>query len=156
VQPLNLFECQTSDEIIKHGIGNELIYFDSLPLCFSSFQIVRGNLIHILVKNHSVSHEIPIEPMPQSSKNIYDPIANMMDSLYFQSQFSITLNDFKRCYDMDMIRQSTPMSCSVEVLVQNSSAKIKSCSKSLEYIKNTCVAPDHEVEMIELDYPVMG
>jgi hypothetical protein len=59
VQPLNLFECQTSDEIIEHGTGNELIYFDSFPLCFSSFQIVRGNLSHILVENHSVSHEMP-------------------------------------------------------------------------------------------------
>jgi hypothetical protein len=91
---------------------------------------VRGNLSHILVKNHSVSHEMPVEPMPQSSKILYDPIANMLDSLCFQSQFSITPNDFKSCYDMDMIRQSTPMSCLVEVLVQNSSTKIQACSGS--------------------------
>jgi hypothetical protein len=44
VQPLSLFECQTSDEITEPGTGDELIHFDSLPLCFSSFQIVRGNL----------------------------------------------------------------------------------------------------------------
>ena len=60
VHALNLFECQTSDEFIEHETGNELIYFDSFPLCFSSFQIVRGNLSHILVENHSVNHEVPI------------------------------------------------------------------------------------------------
>jgi hypothetical protein len=117
---------------------------------------VRGNISHILVENHSVSHEIPVEPMPQSSKALYDPITDMLDNLCFQSQFSFTPNDFKSCYDMDMIRQSAPMSCSVEVLVQNSSDQIQACSESLEDIENTCVAPGHEVELTESEYPVMG
>jgi hypothetical protein len=96
VQPFSPFECRTSDEITEAETSDEKIHFDSLPLCFSSFQIVRGNLGHILVENHSVSHEVPIEPMPQSSKSFYDPIADMLDSLCFQSQVSFTPNDFKK------------------------------------------------------------
>jgi hypothetical protein len=32
VQPLSLFEGQTSDEIMKPETGDELIHLDSLPL----------------------------------------------------------------------------------------------------------------------------
>jgi hypothetical protein len=117
---------------------------------------VRENFSHILAENHSVSHEILVEPMPWSFKSLYDPIDNMLDSLCFQIQFSFTPNDFKSCYDMDMIRQSALMSCSVEVLVQNSSDQIQACFESLEDIENTCVAPGHEVELTKSEYPVRG
>jgi hypothetical protein len=61
---------------------------------------------------------MPAEQIPQSSKIFYDPIANMLDRLCFQSQFSFTPNDFKNCYDMDMIRQSATGVCSTEVSFQ--------------------------------------
>jgi hypothetical protein len=104
VQPLSIFECQTSHEIKEPGIGDELIQFDSLPLCFNSFQIVRGNLGHILVENNSVNHEAPVEPIPHPYKALYDPIADILDGLRFQRYFPFTRNDFKSCYDIDMIR----------------------------------------------------
>ena len=89
---------------MKQETGDELIHLDSLPLCFNSFQILRGNLGKILVESHYVIHEAPIEPMPPLSKTFYDPIADIMDNVCFQTQFSFTPNDFKNCYDMDMIR----------------------------------------------------
>jgi hypothetical protein len=95
--------------------GDDLIHFDSLPLYFSSFQFVRGNIGHILIENHSVNHEVPVDPMPQSSKALYDPIAYMLDIFCFQNQVSFTPNDFKNCYDMDMIRQSTSSLCLAQV-----------------------------------------
>jgi hypothetical protein len=104
VQPLNLFEGQISDEIPKPETGDELIHFDSLPLCFNSFQILRGNLGQILVESHSVSREVLIEPMTPSSKELYDPIAYILDGLCSQNHFPFTHNDFKDRYDMDMIR----------------------------------------------------
>ena len=115
VQPLNLSEGQISDEIPTLETRDELIHFDSLPLCFNSFHIFRGNLGQILVKSHSVSHEMPAELIPHSSKLFYDPIADILDNVCFQSQFSFTPNDFKNCYDMDMIRQSATGVCSTEV-----------------------------------------
>jgi len=82
---LSLFEGQTSDEIMKPEIGDELIHLDSLPLCFNSFQILRGNLGHIIVKSHNVSHEVSVEPMPPLSKEFYDPIADILDNVCLQS-----------------------------------------------------------------------
>ena len=38
-------------EIIESEIDDELIQIDSFPLCFNAFQIVKGNLDHILVDN---------------------------------------------------------------------------------------------------------
>jgi hypothetical protein len=107
VHPLILFEGQTSDEIMKPETSDELIHLDSFPLCFNSFQILRGNLVQILVESRNVSHEVPVEPMPPLSKSFYDPIADILDNVCLQSQCSFTPNDFKNCYDMDMIRQST-------------------------------------------------
>jgi hypothetical protein len=83
-------------------------------------------------------------------------IADMLDGFCFQSQFPFTRNDFKSCYDMYMLRQSAPLSCSVEVSVQNSLDKIQTCSELFEYMDSTCVVPNHEVELTELEYPVMG
>jgi hypothetical protein len=95
VHPLSLFEGQTSDEVMKPETSDELIHLDSLPLCFNSFQILRGNLGQILVESHNVSHEVPVEPMPPLSKAFYDPIADILDNVCFQSQFSFIPNVFK-------------------------------------------------------------
>jgi hypothetical protein len=135
VQNLSLCEGQNLDETKKPGTGNELIHFDSLPLCFSSFQTSRGNLVHILVENHSVSPEVSVKPIPRSSKAFYDPIANMLVNVCFQGQVSFTHNELKKCYDMDMIRQSTPLSGSIEISVQNPSEEIQTYHDMLEDLK---------------------
>ena len=122
--PLSLFESQTSDEIMNPEISDELIHFDSLPLCFNSFQILRGNLGQILVKSHNVSHEVPVEPMPPLSKSFYELIVDIMDNVCFQSLVSFTPNELNNCYDMDMIRQSTPLSGSIEASFQNPSENL--------------------------------
>jgi hypothetical protein len=156
VQPLSLCAGQNSDENTKPGTGNELIHFDSLPLCFSSFQTLKGNLGQILVEDHSVSHEMPAEQIPQSSKIFYDPIANMLDRLCFQSQFSFTPNDFKNCYDMDMIRQSATGVCSTEVSFQNPSEKLQPCQEVHEDANSITTTSNHEIELVKFEYPVIG
>ena len=93
-------------------IGNEHIHCDPLPLCFNSFQILRGNFGQILVESHSVSHEVPVDPMPPLSKAFYDPIVDILDEVCFQSLFSFTPNELKNCYNMDMIKQSSPLTSS--------------------------------------------
>jgi hypothetical protein len=124
VHPLSLCATQNSDENTKPRTGNELIHFDSLPLCFNSFPTLKGNLGHILVEYYSVSHEMPSGQIPQSSKIFYDPIANMLDRLCFQSQISFTPNVFKNCYDMYMIRQSSIGVYSTKVSFQNPSKNL--------------------------------
>jgi hypothetical protein len=156
VKPLSLFEGQTSDEIMKPETGDELIHVDSFPLFFNSFQILRGNLSQILVKIHSVSHEVPIEPMPPLSKAFCDPIADMLDRLCFQSQFSFTPNDFKNCYDMDMIRQSAIGVCSIEVSFQNPSENLQPCQEVHEDANSTTISSNHEVELVKFKYQGTG
>jgi hypothetical protein len=102
-----------------------MILFDSLPLCFHSFQILRGNIGQILVEIHSVNHEVPVGPVLPLSKAFYDPIAHILDEVCFQSLFSFTPNELKKCYNMDMIRQSSPLSGSAEISVQNPSNEIQ-------------------------------
>ena len=63
----------------KFKAEEELIQFDSLPLCFNSSQILKGNLGHILVDNHRRNHEMSMEPTLQSSKALHDPIADTLD-----------------------------------------------------------------------------
>jgi hypothetical protein len=117
---------------------------------------VKGNLGHILVDNHRRNHEVSVEPMLHPSKALHDPIVDMLDGLCFQSQASFTCNDFKSCYDMDMIRQSAPLSCSVEVSLQISSDKVQTCSKLFEDMESTCAVPGHEIELTESEYPEIG
>jgi hypothetical protein len=149
VQPLSLFEGQTSDEIMMPETGDELIHLDSLPLCFNSFQILRGNLGQILVESHSVSHEVPVEPMPPLSKSFYDPIADILDNVCSQSQFSFTPNDFKNCYDMDMIRQSATGVCSTEASFQNPSEKLQPYQPLHEDENNIDTVPEHVTHLVE-------
>jgi hypothetical protein len=63
VWSLSHLECQILDEITESETDDELIQFDSIPLCFNSFHIVKGNFGHILVENHRRNHEVSVEPM---------------------------------------------------------------------------------------------
>jgi hypothetical protein len=73
VWSLSHLECQILDEIIESKTDNELIWFDSLPLCFNSFHIVKWNLGHIVVDDHGRNHEVSVEPMLQLSKSLHEP-----------------------------------------------------------------------------------
>jgi hypothetical protein len=146
VQPLSLFESQTSDEIMKPEIGNEHIHCDSLPLCFNSFQILRGNFGQILVESHSVNHEVPVGPVLPLSEAFYDPIADILDEVCFQSLFSFTPNELKKCYNMDMIRQSSPLSGSTEISVQNPSDEIQTHLEMSEDLKTSQEKQGQEME----------
>jgi hypothetical protein len=46
------------DENTNPRTDNEQIHFDSLPLCFSSFHTLKGNLGQIMDEDHKVSHEM--------------------------------------------------------------------------------------------------
>ena len=96
------------------------------------------------------------EPMLQSSKALHDPIADTLDGWSFQSQFSCTHNNFRSCYDMDMIGQSALLFGSVEVSIQNSLDKMKICSDLFEDMENTCAVPSYEVGSIGSTYSKIG
>jgi hypothetical protein len=156
VQPLSLFEGQASDEIMKPKTDNELIHCDSLPLCFISFQIVRGNLGRILVENHSVNHEVPGGPIPPPSKTFYDPIADILDDVCFQSLASFTPNELKHCYDMDMFRQSTPLSGAAEASFQKPSEHPQSYKEVLKDTEGIGEKSSLDAELFEVENQKMG
>jgi hypothetical protein len=80
----------------------------------------------------------------------------MLDRLCFQSQFSFTPNDFKNCYDMDMIRQSATGVCSTEVSFQNPSENLQPCQEVHEDANSTTIASNHEVELVKFEYQGTG
>lgn len=47
VSSLNRIECKVSNEVKKLETDDELINFDSLPLCFNSFLIMKEIPGHI-------------------------------------------------------------------------------------------------------------
>ena len=153
---MSLFEGQTLDEIVNPEIGDELIHLDSLPLCLNSFQILWGNLGQILVESHSVSHEVPIEPMAPLSKSFYDLISDVLDDLCRQSHFPSSNYRLKGCYDIDMIRQSTTGTCSAEASFQNPPEHLQPCQEVHEDAKSITTTSNHEVELIKFEYPVIG
>jgi hypothetical protein len=57
--------------------------------------------------------------MAPLSEAFYDPVVDLLDDVCFQILVSFTPNELKNCYDMDMIRQCTPLSSLAEILVQN-------------------------------------
>ena len=66
-QPPNAIECQVADEDLKAGTYDQMMQYDSVPLCFESFQFLKGNFHSIssikdeqLIENHGISLE-PIE-----------------------------------------------------------------------------------------------
>ena len=117
---------------------------------------MRGNLGQILVESHSVSHEVPVEPMPPLSKTFYDHIADIMGNVCFQSQFSVTPNDFKNSYDMDMIRQSAIGVCSAKVSFQNPPKHLQPYQEFFEDLDNINIVPNHEVEFVEFEHQEIG
>jgi hypothetical protein len=131
--------------------GHELIHFDLLPLCFNAFQILRGNLGQILVESHSVNHEVPVGPMTLLSETFYDPIADILDDVCFQSPVSFTPSELKNGYDMDMIKQSTPLSGSTDASFQNPSEHLQSCKEFLEDTEGIGGKPTHDVELFEVE-----
>ena len=96
------------------------------------------------------------KPMIQSSKELHDPIADTLDGWSFQSHFSSTRNNFRRCYDMDMIGQSALLSGSEEVSTKKSLDKMQICSKLFEDMENTCAVPSYEVGSIGSAYSEIG
>jgi hypothetical protein len=80
----------------------------------------------------------------------------MLDRLCFQSEFSFTPNDFKNCYDINMIKQSTTGVCSIEVSFQNSSEKLQPCQEVHEDANGITTTSNHEVELVKFEYPVIG
>jgi len=60
----------------------------------------------------------------------------MLDSLCFQSQVSFNPNDFKKFYDMDMIRHSTIEVCSSQVSFQIPSENLQACQKTHDKVNN--------------------
>ena len=87
------------------------------------------------------------------SKAPHDPIADALDGLLFQSQSSCVHNVIKSCSDMDMTRQYSPLSDSVEVLIQHSSDSMQTCSELTKYLERTSALPGYEARLAESEYP---
>jgi len=63
---LNAIDCQVADEGMEADIFDQMIQEGSLPFCFESFQLLKGNLHSTSsVKNEQLvgNHVITMEPI---------------------------------------------------------------------------------------------
>jgi hypothetical protein len=155
-QHLPYFYFQIHDERLKPKTDNELIHCDSLPLYPFYFQIVRGNLGRILVENHSVNHEVPRGPISPPSKTFYDPIVDIVDDVCFQSLVSFTPNELKHCYDIDMFKQSTPLSGATEASFHKPSENPQSYKEVLKDTERIGEKSSLDAELFEVENQKMG
>jgi hypothetical protein len=156
LQPLTYFDFQIPDEILKPETNYELIQNNSVPLSFNSFQFLKKNLEYMLKDKHTENQEVSVEPMQQSSQFLQDPISDVLDDLSCQSHFPSSSYGMKRCYDIDMIRQSTSLSFSAEVSLQIPSEHLQPYQEFFEDLDNINIVPNHEVELVEFKHQEIG
>lgn len=132
-QPPNAIDCQVADEDMEADTYDQMIQEGSLPFCFESFQLLKGNLHSTsLVKNeqHVGNHVITLEPiengLQQSFQVFHDPIADVLDEVCSQSLSPWTIYEIETCIDTNLIRQPVSFSFSAEVSSQGSDQSLHS------------------------------
>ena len=110
---------------MEADIFDQMIQEGSLPFCFESFQLLKGNLHSTSsVKNeqHVGNHVITLEPIEngfhQSFEVFHDPIADVLDEVCSQSISPLTICELETCIDTNLIQQLVSLSFSVGVLSQ--------------------------------------
>jgi hypothetical protein len=149
LQPLTYFDFQIPDESLKPETNYELIQNNSVPLCFNSFRFLKMNLEYMLEDKHTEKKEVLVEPMQQSFQFLQDPISDVLDYLCCQSHFPSCSYGMKICYDIDMIRQSTPLSFSAEVSLQSPSENLQPYQEIFEDLDSIDTVLDHVVDLAE-------
>jgi hypothetical protein len=155
-QHLPYFDFQISDERLKPEANSELIQNNSVPLCFNSFQILKETLGQVLKDKYIKGQEISFESMQQSCQSFQDPIADRLDGLCGQSLPSSSRYGIKRCYDIDMIRQSASLSFAAEASFHKPSEHPQSYE---EVLKDTeCIGEKSslDAELFEVENQKMG
>jgi hypothetical protein len=156
LQPSTYFDFQLLDESLKPEINYEIIQNNFVPLCFNSFQFLKNNLEYMLKDKQTKNQEVSVEPMQQSFRFLQDPIFDVLGDFCCQSRFPSSKYGMKRCYDIDMIRQSTSWSFSTEVSLQSPPEHLQPYHKFFEDLDNIHIVPNHEVESVELEHQEIG
>ena len=110
----------------------ELIQNNSVPLCFNSFRILKKNFGQVLKDEYRNKQEISFESIQQSCQSFQDPIVDQLDGLCGQNHSSFTSHETKRCYDIDMVRQSDSMFFAAEMSCQKPSEHPQSYEEVLK------------------------
>jgi hypothetical protein len=97
----------------------------------------------MLKDKYTENQEVAVEPMQQSVQFLQDPISDVLDDLCCQSLPPSSSYGIKRCYDIDMIRQSTSLSFSAEVTLQSPSEQLQPCQEMHEDENNIDTVPEH-------------
>ena len=108
LQPLNVINCQVVDEDSEARTYDQMMQDDSVPLCFESFQVLKGILHSISsneqpVENHAKSLE-PIQNVLQQYFQVFhDPIADVLDDVCSQSPSPLANCELERSIDTSLI-----------------------------------------------------
>jgi hypothetical protein len=109
-QPLTYIDFQILDDSLEPEENFKLIQKNSIPWYFKSFPVLKKTLGQVLRDEYRNKHEISFESMQQSCQSFQDPIADLLDGMCGQNYSSFSSHEIKRCYDIDMVRQSNSLS----------------------------------------------
>ena len=86
-----------------------MMQHDSVPLCFESFQFLKGHSHSIYsneqpVENHAISLESIENGLQQSFQVLHDPIADVLDDVYSQSFSPLANYELETSIDTNLNR----------------------------------------------------
>jgi hypothetical protein len=94
--------------------------------------------------------------MQQSCQSFQDPIADLLDGLCGQHHSSFTSHETKRCYDIDMVRQSDSLSFAAEASFQKPSEHPQSYEEVLKDTEGIGEKSSFDAELFEVENQKMG
>jgi hypothetical protein len=150
------FNFQILDESLEPETNYDLIQKNSGPLCFNSLQILKETLGQVLNDKYIKGQEVSFKSMQQSCQSFQDPIADRLDGLCGQSFPSSSRYGIKRCYDIDMIRQTVSLSFAAETSFHKPSEHPQSYEEVLKDTKCIGEKSSLDAELFEVENQKMG
>jgi hypothetical protein len=155
-QHLPSFNFRILDESLEPETNYDLIQKNSVPLCFKSFQVLKETLGQVLKDEYRNKWEILFESMQQSCQSFQDPITDLLDGLCGQNHSSFTSHETKRCYDIDMVRQSDFLSFVAEASFHKSSEHPQSDEEMLKDTEGIGEKSSFDAVLFEVENQKMG
>jgi hypothetical protein len=155
-QPLIHIDFQILDDNLEPETNFELIQKNSIPLCFKSFQVLKGTLGQVLRDEYRNKQKISFESMQQSCQSFQDPMVDLLDGMGSQNYSSFSSHEIKSCYDIDMVRQSDSLSSAAEASFQKPSEHPPSYGELLKDTECTGEKSSLDAELFEVENQKMG
>ena len=156
LQPLSSLDFQILDESLEPETKFESVEYNSVPLVFNSFQILKETLEKMLMDKYIQSQEISFESTQQSCQSLQNPIVNLLDDLCCQDHVSCANYGLEIIYDIDMVRQSFSWFDSTTTSSQSSLENLQTNQNLHNDTDGICVLSGDALKIDKFEYQEIG